>query len=210
VRAPETVSTHRLTLRRPVAADVEAIFDYTSDPAVTRLLGWPQHTSVADTHDFLRFSDQAWAAGPGPYVIVDEGAVVGSTGLEVETPHRAATGMCSPARQSRGYATEVARRWSGSRSWASGGCAVPRAGVGAGAGEPASRARVLRRHTVFPNVDPTSAQDVECWAGWPRGRRCCDAAARAARDRPDDAADTSRSAATRRAAVQRPAAHPRR
>ena len=23
---------------------------------------------------------------------------------------------------------------------------------------------VLRRHTVFPNVDPTSAQDVECWA----------------------------------------------
>jgi [ribosomal protein S5]-alanine N-acetyltransferase len=171
VCAPETVSTDRLTLRRPVAADVEAIFDYTSDPVVTRLLGWPQHTTVADTHDFLRFSDQAWAAGPGPYVIVDEGAVVGSSGLEVETPHRAATGYVLAQRVwGRGYATEVA-------------AAMVALAAELGIGrlyalchtENRASARVLakagfacegvlRKHTVFPNVDPTSAQDVECWA----------------------------------------------
>jgi [ribosomal protein S5]-alanine N-acetyltransferase len=27
-----------------------------------------------------------------------------------------------------------------------------------------TREGVLRRHTVFPNIDPTTAQDVECWA----------------------------------------------
>ena len=171
MRAPETVSTHRLTLRRPVAADVEAIFAYTSDPAVTRLLGWPQHTSVADTHDFLRFSDQAWAAGPGPYVIVDEGAVVGSTGLEVETPHRAATGYVLAQRVwARGYATEVAAAMVGlaaelgiGRLYAL--CHTEnRASARVLAKAGFAREGVLRRHTVFPNVDPTAAQDVECWA----------------------------------------------
>jgi ribosomal-protein-alanine N-acetyltransferase len=171
VCAPETVSTDRLTLRRPVAADVEAIFDYTSDPVVTRLLGWPQHTTVADTHDFLRFSDQAWAAGPGPYVIVDDGGVVGSTGLEVETPHRAATGYVLAQRVwGRGYATEVAAAMVALaaelgivRLYAL--CHTEnRASARVLAKAGFACEGVLRKHTVFPNVDPTSAQDVECWA----------------------------------------------
>jgi RimJ/RimL family protein N-acetyltransferase len=171
VCAPETVSTDRLTLRRPVAADVEAIFDYTSDPVVTRLLGWPQHTTIADTHDFLRFSDQAWAAGPGPYVIVDEGVVVGSSGLEVETPHRAATGYVLAQRVwGRGYATEVAAAMVALaaelgivRLYAL--CHTEnRASARVLAKAGFACEGVLRKHTVFPNVDPTSAQDVECWA----------------------------------------------
>jgi ribosomal-protein-alanine N-acetyltransferase len=171
VRAPETVSTRRLTLRRPVAADVEAIFDYTSDPAVTRLLGWPQHTTVADTQDFLRYSDQAWTVGPGPYVVVAEGAVVGSTGLEVETPHRAATGYVLAQRVwGRGYATEVAAAMAElaaelhiGRVYAL--CHTEnRASARVLAKAGFACEGVLRKHTVFPNVDPTSAQDVECWA----------------------------------------------
>ncbi len=171
MQAPETLTTPRLVLRRPEPADVEAIFGYASDPEVTRLLGWPCHTTVADTHGFLRFSDEAWAAGPGPYVVIDaDGAVVGSTGLEVETPHRAATGYVLARRAwGRGYATEVATAMAElaadlgierlyalchPENRASGGCWRRRA-------SPAEA--VLRRHTVFPNLDPTAAQDVECW-----------------------------------------------
>ena len=36
-----------------------------------------------------------------------------------------------------------------------------------------TREGVLRRHTVFPNLDPTAAQDVACWVMLnPAGRRC--------------------------------------
>ncbi len=172
MRAAETITTSRLALRRPGPADAEAIFEYASDPEVTRLLAWPRHTAVADSRGFLRFSDEAWAIGPGPYLIVDgDGGVVGSSGLEVETPYRAATGYVLARRVwGRGYATEVA---------------VAMAGIAAELGirrlyalchtENRASARVLakagftcegvlRRHTVFPNLDPTAAQDVECWA----------------------------------------------
>jgi [ribosomal protein S5]-alanine N-acetyltransferase len=172
MRAPEAVTTPRLTLRRPVVADVEAIFGYARDPAVTRLLGWPRHETVADTHGFLHFSDQAWATGPGPYVVVDaDGTVVGSTGLEVETPYRAATGYVLARRAwGRGYATEVATAMAElaaelgiGRLYAV--CHTEnRASAHVLAKAGFTCEGVLRRHTVFPNLDPTSAQDVECWA----------------------------------------------
>ena len=39
---PERLDTERLVLRRPRPADAQAIFArYSSDPEVTRLLGWP-------------------------------------------------------------------------------------------------------------------------------------------------------------------------
>ena len=172
MRAPETVPTPRLTLRRPVADDVEAIFAYASDPAVTRMLGWPRHTTVADTHGFLHFSDRAWATGPGPYVVVDaDGLVVGSTGLEVETPYRAATGyvLARPA-WGRGYATEVATAMADLAAELGIGRLYAvchpdnRASAHVLAKAGFAREGVLRRHTVFPNIDPTTAQDVECWA----------------------------------------------
>ena len=172
MRAPETVVTDRLTLRRPVVADVEAVFAYARDPEVTRLLGWPRHESVADTHGFLLFSERAWATGVGPYVVVDaEGAVVGSTGLEVETPYRAATGyVLARAVWGRGYATEVATAMVAlaaelgiGRLYAV--CHTEnRASARVLAKAGFTLEGVLRRHTVFPNLDPTAAQDVECWA----------------------------------------------
>ena len=177
MRAPETVTTARLTLRRPGVADVEAVFAYARDPEVTRMLGWPRHETVADTHGFLLFSERTWATGVGPYVVVDaEGAVVGSTGLEVETPYRAATGyvLARPA-WGRGYATEVASAMAAlaaqlriGRLYAL--CHTEnRASARVLAKAGFTLEGVLRRHTVFPNLDPTSAQDVECWARLPAG-----------------------------------------
>src|SRR5437588_1939757 len=104
------VETPRLILRKPVPQDAEAIFArYAGDPEVTRLLGWPRHTSISMTRAFLEFSDREWERWPtGPCLVESrhDGALLGSTGLGFDTPDRAATGYVF-ARDGwgRGYAT---------------------------------------------------------------------------------------------------------
>ncbi len=174
MRAPETLTTDRLTLRRPTAADARAILDaYAGDPEVTRLLAWPRHTGLDDTLGFVAWSDHVWSAAPaGPYLVVDgEGAVVGSTGLDVEAPHRASTGYVLARRAwGRGYATEVAvamAQLAGllgiARLYAL--CHIEnRASARVLAKADFAFEGVLRRHCLFPNLDPAEPQDVECWA----------------------------------------------
>lgn len=174
MRAPETIASARLRLRRPVLADAPHILAaYAGDPDVTRLLAWPRHTCLDDTHGFIAWSDQAWADGPaGPYLIQDrDGAIIGSTGLDVETSYRAATGFVL-ARHAwgRGYATEtstamteLADQLGITRLYAL--CHTenhPSAGVLRKVGF--HHEGVLRRHTVFPGLDPHTPQDVQCWA----------------------------------------------
>src|SRR5439155_9616956 len=90
VRAPETIATPRLILRRPRAGDAEAIFvRYSADPDVTRYVGWPAHKSVGDTRAFLAFDDGQWQQWPaGSYLAWSraDGTLVGGTGLLFETP----------------------------------------------------------------------------------------------------------------------------
>lgn len=112
MKAPETIRTERLLLRKPVSEDAAEIFErYASDPEATRFLAWPMHTSLDDTRDFLEFSDAEWARWPaGPYLIcsLSDGKLLGSTGLAFETPFRATTGYVL-ARDSwgQGFATEA-------------------------------------------------------------------------------------------------------
>lgn len=112
MRAPASIETARLVLRRPTDADVEPMFErYASDPEVTRFVGWPTHQSAEDTRLFLEFAYAEWDRWPaGPYVIAsrDDGSIVGSTGLAFETSYRAATGyVLSRSAWGRGYATEA-------------------------------------------------------------------------------------------------------
>jgi [ribosomal protein S5]-alanine N-acetyltransferase len=84
---------------------------YASDPEVTRYLGWPRHRSVADTEAFVTFSQSEWEHSlVGPLLIFarDSGRLLGSSGLLLETPHRAQTGYVF-ARDAwgQGYATEA-------------------------------------------------------------------------------------------------------
>jgi ribosomal-protein-alanine N-acetyltransferase len=114
MQAPETIETPRLVLRRPLPIDVEAIFArYASDPEVTRFMSWPAHRSLADTRAFLAFSEAEWSRWPaGPYLVRSraDGALLGSTGLAFETPHRAQTGyVLARDAWGRGYATEALR-----------------------------------------------------------------------------------------------------
>jgi RimJ/RimL family protein N-acetyltransferase len=61
MKAPETVKTKRLLLRKPIIDDADEIFErYAGDPEVTRYLGWPMHKSVDDTRAFLEWSDAEW------------------------------------------------------------------------------------------------------------------------------------------------------
>jgi len=174
MRAPEHISSARLTLRRPVHTDAQAIYQaYAGDASVTRMLAWPCHTSIDDTVAFIDWSDSEWATrSVGPYVILDQsGAVIGSTGLDVEAPHRAATGYVL-ARQAwgHGYATEathtmavLADELGISRLYAL--CHPEnRASTNVLRKTGFMREGLLRRHTVFPNLHPAAPHDVECWA----------------------------------------------
>ena len=111
-KAPERFETARLVVRRPTADDCEAMFArYASVAEVVKYVGWPQHRSVADTRAFLALSDAAWEEWPaGPYLVRSraDGSLLGGTGLDFETPHRASTGyVLARDAWGRGIATEA-------------------------------------------------------------------------------------------------------
>ena len=61
---PRLVSTERLTLRAPVAADAHAIFaGYAQDPEVTRYLTWRPSTSLEQSVHFNQDRIRAWQRG---------------------------------------------------------------------------------------------------------------------------------------------------
>jgi RimJ/RimL family protein N-acetyltransferase len=111
MRDPVRLETERLLLRQPRMNDVQAIFErYASDPQVTRYLGWPLHTAQAHTRAFVEFSNaqwKKWNIGPLLAISREDGNLLGSAGLSMETPERAQTGYVF-ARDAwgKGYATE--------------------------------------------------------------------------------------------------------
>ncbi len=167
--------THRLMLRRPQHADVPTLFDaFCADLEVTRWLSWPAHRSTDDTHEFIDFSDAQWSRHPsGPLLIFThrDGELIGSTGLDWETPSRASTGyVLRKSAWGQGYASEamacmvaLADQQGVVRLQAI--CHV----------DHVASARVLeksglvcegilRAHTVFPNSGMEDPQDVRCHA----------------------------------------------
>ena len=170
----ERVETDRLVLRRPQLADAEAIFArYSSDPEVTRYLGWPRHTAVSNAASFIQFSDlewQRWSAGPYLIESRETGALLGGTGLAFETPYRAATGYVL-ARDSWGcgYATEALRAMVAIAS----GTALQRLYALCHPDHVPSqrvlekcgffREAVLHRYAEFPNLRPGEPEDALCY-----------------------------------------------
>lgn len=175
MKAPDTIQTPRLVLRRPRIEDAETIFArYASDPEVTRYVGWPVHTSVEDTRHFLAFAAAEWEHWPaGPYLVYarNGGALLGGTGLAFETPQRAMTGyVLSRDAWGRGYATESLQAMTDLAP----GCGVRRLYAVCHTEHAASfrvlekggfaREGILRRHSVFPNLSPDEPADVFCYA----------------------------------------------
>ena len=88
-------------MRRPAAADAEAIFErYASDAEVTRYVAFARHTSLDQTQAFIAFSDaewQRWPVGPLLISLKQDGRLLGGSGLAFETPQRVVTDTCLPA-----------------------------------------------------------------------------------------------------------------
>jgi [ribosomal protein S5]-alanine N-acetyltransferase len=171
MKAPDSIQTTRLVLRRPEAADATAIFDrYASDPEVTKYVGWTTHRSLDHTRVFLAFSDAEWERWPaGPYLVhaQDTAALLGATGLAFETADRAMTGyVLARDAWGRGYATEcmmamidVARQCGVKELYAI--CHVEHAAsyrVLEKCG--LTRTRLLSGHSEFPNLTPGTQSDV--------------------------------------------------
>jgi [ribosomal protein S5]-alanine N-acetyltransferase len=52
MKGPERIETTRLVLRKPTAADAEAVYTrYSSDTEVTKYVGWPRHKSIEQTKE---------------------------------------------------------------------------------------------------------------------------------------------------------------
>ena len=173
--APDLIQTPRLELRRPLATDAGAIFSrYASDAEVTRFCSFPTHRSIDDAQGFVSCSDGHWSQWPaGPYLIFPRGGgpLVGSTGLEFETPYRAQTGyVLAKDAWGLGFATEaldamvgVARRAGVRRLYAL--CHHShRASARVLEKCDFAREGVLRGYAAFPNLEPVEAQDVLCYA----------------------------------------------
>ena len=181
VKAPKTIRTARLLLRKPESEDADDIFErYASDSEVTRFLAWPMHTSIDDTRAFIEFSDAEWDRWPaGPYLICSlaDGSLLGSTGLAFEAPIRATTGyVLAKDAWGRGFATEalLAMRQTAAN------LGVQRLYAMCHPEHRSSRhvlekggfefEGILRRYSEFPNLNPGSAEDVVSYA-WIAGDR---------------------------------------
>jgi [ribosomal protein S5]-alanine N-acetyltransferase len=109
--APITLSTARLTLRKPAPDDAQAIFDaYSSDPEVTRFLSWPTHEHVDRAHAFLQRCEAVWRdAKAFPWAITLGRSIIGMIEARIDG-HRAEIGYALGRKQwGRGYASEAAR-----------------------------------------------------------------------------------------------------
>jgi RimJ/RimL family protein N-acetyltransferase len=175
MKAPEIVETGRLVFRRPIASDLEAVFQrYASSLEVTRYVGWPRHCSLADTAAFLAFSDCEWERWPaGPYLVESrtDGLLLGSSGFAFETPYRAATGyVLATDAWGKGYATEtlqaiarIAPEIGVSRLYAL--CHIDhRASWRVLEKCRFVREGTLRSYADFPNLEPDQPCDVYCYA----------------------------------------------
>jgi ribosomal-protein-alanine N-acetyltransferase len=166
----EPLSTERLILRPPVATDATALYRVASSAEVTKYLSWPRHTSLQNTHDFLRFADAEWDRWPaGPLVLVSRngGALLGATGLSFETAYRASTGyVLAQEAWGTGLATEALRaiaalsdRLGVRRLYAH--CHIEHvASVHVLEHVGFACEGILRKFHVFPNLDSDQPQDV--------------------------------------------------
>jgi [ribosomal protein S5]-alanine N-acetyltransferase len=169
--APTHLQTRRLLLRAPTPADAEAVFAYASDPQATRYMAWPRHRELTDAHAFITSTLRAWEQhGVSAYLIEQAGAVIGSTGLDIQASGRTITGyILRREAWGRGIATEACRAMAA----LAGALELEEVTADCHSAHLAS-ARVLEkagfvlecvwpRQRVFPNLSP-EAQDVRSYA----------------------------------------------
>lgn len=109
----ESITTEHLELRLPRLEDATEIFSrYASNPAVTRNLSWPTHTSPADTRRFLQVAEQMRADGTLVNWAIctrNDGRLHGMIGVRPDLPRVEIGYVLAQDRWGRGWMTEALR-----------------------------------------------------------------------------------------------------
>ena len=109
-----SIRTERLMLRGMRELDAEDMFEYASDPEVTRYLLWSAHKSLAYTKEYLAYIESRYALGDfydWAITLSDSGKMIGTCGFtKIDTVnHLAEIGyVLNPAYHHMGIAREAA------------------------------------------------------------------------------------------------------
>ncbi len=112
LQLPERIETERLLIQRFRVEDAEEIFYcYASKPEATKYVSWPTHESIADTRQYLGFTQAAWNKGTDySYAIrlKSSQGMIGSVGVVNESGKCNFGYILGPSHWGRGLATEAA------------------------------------------------------------------------------------------------------
>jgi RimJ/RimL family protein N-acetyltransferase len=114
MKPPETITTERLSLRKPRMEDAPVIFEsYVRDPEVVRYLVWKPHKTVQETEQFLSGCMQLWRSGRDyAYAITlkENGSLIGMFGLHpLKMIVEVGYALARP-HWGKGYMTEILRK----------------------------------------------------------------------------------------------------
>lgn len=116
MRGLPQLETERLILRRLTLDDADEVFEYASDPEVSRFMIWEHHETRQDSLEVLQLFAAQYergACGPWGLVLKKEGKLIGTCGFVSvnEAHHRAEIGYALGRRYwRRGLMSEAARR----------------------------------------------------------------------------------------------------
>jgi len=109
---PPVIETQRLRLRRPMASDAAAVFEYASDLEVTHYADWPRCATVEAALAYLEASGPAWSSGEEYFWVVTlsgTDSAIGGASIRVRE-HAADFGyVLSRANWGKGLGTELSR-----------------------------------------------------------------------------------------------------
>jgi ribosomal-protein-alanine N-acetyltransferase len=173
---PEVITTARLVLRRPNAADAGAKYEYSRDPEVARYMDWVPHPDLASALAVVGRAANRWKSGEEyswTITVKPTDAAVGSVTCQMQG-HAVELGfVLARPYWGQGFATEAAKAafaWAAScdevyRIWAT--CDVENtASVRVLAKLGMAREGILRRWAIRPNLAPGAPRDafVYSWA----------------------------------------------
>lgn len=83
------LQTQRLILRKIMPEDAADVFEYGSDPLVTRFVTWSTHQSIDDSKNFIDFIlEQYWNGYPSSWGIIlkEKAKLIGTLGIVAYEP----------------------------------------------------------------------------------------------------------------------------
>jgi [ribosomal protein S5]-alanine N-acetyltransferase len=112
VTPPETFNLDHLRLRRPLVSDVDAIYEYGSDPEVARYADWPVRTSKEGMTESILRRQRQWESGEEYYwvmTLLDEDRAIGGVSCCVEGETAEIGFLLHRRHWGKGFATEASR-----------------------------------------------------------------------------------------------------